>query len=339
MNTLILIASDGKTFSVNRYFLQLYNSFYWCLLEDQDDPNIVIIYEGLSSEDLAVFVQDVMQRHLYCKQDYSTSSVVTKESEALEAINRVPIQYPVSVQTFEDKQSKAETVRCPFHCPQDEHWNNDMALAHLYTNHYEELSGGQYSWSLKRLLEALKTKLTSMTCALKNCTRKKPFNCVASLVYHYKEIHCENENAHVCDHCGQTFRSLESQKEHLRRAKRRNIYVESECKYCGKKFTNDHVRKEHVRAAHEGKKVACDQCDRKCLDTKQLRDHINSVHKHLKPFVCDICGTKMARLENLSDHRVKVHRQERFSMSSYKKLIKEGNHPFLKEYLDHKNVV
>lgn len=335
MSTLKLIASDGNTFLVNRYFLQLYTSFYWSLLDDKDEQDIVIIYDDLSSDELTLFVHDVKQKHLCCISNYSAT-----ERKPLKTNKKEPIPVPVteSIPNTEEGQITAEPVRCPFHCPKDEHWSNDVAFAHMYTNHYEELSESKYSLSLKRLMGTLKTKLTSKGCALRNCKNKpNVFKSFEGLTNHYKVAHYEN--THVCDHCGKTFRSLFKMQKHMRHVEIRNNMTNYMCSYCGKKFTKYLDHRKHISRVHEEKRFVCDQCNRKCGDKKQLVEHVSSVHKHLKPFVCDTCGMKMARLDNLSDHRVKVHGQEKYTMKSYKNIITEGKHPYLKTFLNHKNIV
>jgi len=64
-----LVSEEGHTYSVNKYFLQLYDNFFYNLLEDHLNNDIVIHLQGESNESMEKFVNSVNWRHITCSQE------------------------------------------------------------------------------------------------------------------------------------------------------------------------------------------------------------------------------------------------------------------------------
>lgn len=250
-----------------------------------------------------------------------------KSQEAIERTNAKLLASSDEVKEY----FNGDSIVCPFHCPEEEMWNNDLAFAHICINHQEEIKT-LYKVPWMQLVKLLETKLTSLKCAILDCKQKQ--RVTNNLSVHYKQVHVIDPR--ICDHCGVTFQHLAALKSHEKRVEESKIVKDFVCADCGKISENLMAYKFH-KARHIEKFLNCDQCT---YVTKggnvKLLEHINSIHKGYKPFACDMCDVKMAKMTNLSDHRMKVHKQtEKLTVAFYKSLIAEGKHPYLTEYVDH----
>ena len=55
------------------------------------------------------------------------------------------------------------------------------------------------------------------------------------------------------------------------------------------------------------KKHFCSRCSASYHNTRELTDHIKSIHKGLRPYNCSICDSKFSYRQNLKYHEKAVH--------------------------------
>ncbi len=61
------------------------------------------------------------------------------------------------------------------------------------------------------------------------------------------------------------------------------------------------------RAALKDKKIDCKICSKTLASNRTLRNHVNAVHKKMKPHKCHICAVTFSRVSSLKSHVDSVH--------------------------------
>ena len=69
------------------------------------------------------------------------------------------------------------------------------------------------------------------------------------------------------------------------------------------------VNKSNFKPKYSGrkKKHFCSRCSASYHNTRELTDHIKSIHKGLRPYNCSICDSKFSYRQNLKYHEKAVH--------------------------------
>ena len=62
-----IVSEEGDCFNVNKYFLQLYNTFFYNLIEDHINDDINIIFTKESNAFIELLVNNVINKHINCK--------------------------------------------------------------------------------------------------------------------------------------------------------------------------------------------------------------------------------------------------------------------------------
>ena len=125
-----------------------------------------------------------------------------------------------------------------------------------------------------------------------------------------------------CEECGKMFgQKSQLTKHQLEHAKtngtltpeqEKMLREQSEkqiCNLCGKELSCKVTLQRHMRL-HDGsnrKCHTCEECGKAYSDKRNLSDHIDIVHRHLKKFWCPVCGKQFGRRENLKVHMKNSH--------------------------------
>lgn len=141
-------------------------------------------------------------------------------------------------------------------------------------------------------------------------------------------IATHQNSEHMCDICGQFYKSDYSLNKH-RRVSHLNNYkfqcskchkrlltqenldnhmlghsVTYDCKECGKSFASKRYLTTHS-SMHTGiKRFSCNLCE-KVFRTAQTRNAHRSTHSEARPYMCDLCGQNFKRRYYMLDHRKK----------------------------------
>ena len=92
-----------------------------------------------------------------------------------------------------------------------------------------------------------------------------------------------------------------------------NLYIKKishKCLIYDKTFPYKCTLKNHVESIHEDKK-SCPSCKYSCLEPKDLRQHIVSVHQVKKSYKCLICEAIFTANGSLKKHIKSIHNEEK----------------------------
>ena len=68
MATLMLVSKEGLNFFVNRFFLQLYDEFYYNLMVDHPNDDIALYFIEESKASIEMLVNDINYKHINCQK-------------------------------------------------------------------------------------------------------------------------------------------------------------------------------------------------------------------------------------------------------------------------------
>ncbi|XP_058838780.1 zinc finger protein 28 homolog [Topomyia yanbarensis] len=85
------------------------------------------------------------------------------------------------------------------------------------------------------------------------------------------------------------------------------------CKMCGKFST---CLKYHMMCHTGERPFACNQCEKSFRTATKLRIHVNCVHLKVRKYTCDVCNRKFLDSGNLRNHKV-IHSGERKYVCNY----------------------
>ena len=113
-----------------------------------------------------------------------------------------------------------------------------------------------------------------------------------------------NLNKIECDACDFTTTRLDGLREHKLSVHQGIRY---NCPQCAKTFTQERNMKMHVRMIHERKTIlSCDQCDYTTSWKDSLHQHIKTKHEGVV-YECPICLRALASSRQVQQHIKTVH--------------------------------
>ena len=349
-SSISLVASDGQSVTVNKYFLLIYDDFFKSLMTEMSSDDVTIFFDDISFQDLLVFQTNVHEKHFKCKitvEDHKEHTDTTKngskeKGKSDSSGDKVNILVTDNKELTEDLHQKSpmEEVKCPFNCMNNyKDWTEDTIYAHIVIDHHEDVLNN-YQLAVDRFIKNLCKRISVNKCALnsdcrftiknansdrllKGCQRSKGIH---ELKNHYRQVHAKDPS--ICNNCGAEFKNTSNLRNHLRHASCNN--KDEQCQDCGKFVKGSHNLNRHIQRVHlqKGRKL-CTICDQTFGDSESLKQHNINVHEKLKNWICDICGTKMSQFGNLNDHRLKVHGEKFPSIMNYRNIISSGRHPFV----------
>ena len=353
----LVTAEGGFKLQINRFFLQIYNSFFQNLLLQHQHEDLTIIFADTEIYELETLKKSVLDKFILCvnfdllqfknrvvsaeetinatKLELKTDTVKLDKSNKYESqemsvnsVNETEAR-PKAHRSDEHDLKKGELeLRCPFADEDTEEIvtsNPNEIFAHILCEH-DNLVENNHQKSFSRFMNHLQ-KAIEIKCYYK-CD--KTLRTKGELKSHYRLFHVEGEI--ICDLCGKTCKNKEKLKFHMKNS-HYNMTLSFTCHLCGSEFPLKEKLNRHIKYVHEKEnyKFKCDLCDKAFFSPLKLRQHHESVHEKSKPFVCDICGTKMSRFTNLSDHRFKLHGEKFPSIQFYRDLIDKNLHKFTEE--------
>ena len=130
---------------------------------------------------------------------------------------------------------------------------------------------------------------------------------------HIEQVH-EGKKNHFCELCGQGFYGFTDMKRHRKRHDNPNFgkraksgAKQTTCDICGKSFPLSKDLTDHIETVHEGKrKQKCELCG-KLLKYGCLKRHIRQVHEGKSDNVCETCGKSFFAETDMRRHIDSVH--------------------------------
>jgi len=331
----------------------LYDEFYYNLMEDHLNNDIVIYFPEESNELMEKLVNSVNWKHLCCNEHKPVPSIKIKSNKNPKLEEDVGDNNS-KTETFESnlkliadgtdkfnksndvKESNSETHELAdenLECPSNDDLFTtripDEMFAHICMNHKKEKSGRpslqvpSNAFLLKNLVERISKKC--FLCKNINFEYRDHQN----LREHYHNFHAAEREYVICSHCDKKMlkRTLKLHLNNLNSEKR-------SCEICNKMYTPVNLVR-HKSAVHADRvAVQCPTCEKvfywsENKKERLLKEHMQSVHERYRPFVCEICGKKMAKFTNLDDHRINIHGSKKMSIGAYREMIESGNYEFL----------
>ena len=146
----------------------------------------------------------------------------------------------------------------------------------------------------------------SIKCVCVHCN--KVYIQVKEFREHNKKEHNDEKPFH-CHYDGCNHRSARRYdfKKHVERVHDKiiNFY----CKVCNKGFYSKVTCDNHYRTHTGEKPYECpyEECKKRFGTLGSYKDHVNVVHKKIKPFKCQDCGHCFGRKSKLKEHRDRIH--------------------------------
>ncbi|XP_064080011.1 uncharacterized protein LOC135197034 isoform X1 [Macrobrachium nipponense] len=124
-----------------------------------------------------------------------------------------------------------------------------------------------------------------------------------NLAVHLWRQHMIDMELHKCDKCNyKTYNYSKLMNVHIHDPQRRHTSL---CDICGKRFKTARQLRSH-KGVHMRKtnspQLQCEKCQRLFSDKRMLRNHMESVHNKVKPFLCNYCGYSTASRSTLKMH-------------------------------------
>ena len=165
--------------------------------------------------------------------------------------------------------------------------------------------------------------LHSVTNPFKCETCGMKFTNPDNLKRHVKVTH-SNIKPYNCEECGKMFGTKASLTRHqIEHARNNGLMLTSEqeeflrkqqgentiCDLCGMKLSCAVTLQRHMRTHDPSgfKPHTCELCGKAYSDKRNLTDHIDIVHNHMKNYPCKMCGKVFGRRRNLQDHEKRSH--------------------------------
>ena len=241
-------------------------------------------------------IRQSLRCHL-CQRDFSFSQELRDSSLDYEA------------------DSDGDSWRCPLGCQEQNFVNCKQLSEHLSgcgmlqkllcprcgdflkSNHSEEIQDDVKKKKKIKMNPKRRTRPKTNQCSQCDLTFAK---------FSLLELHLKREHGIVeryeCETCGHTANSLKKAKLHL------NVHRgQYKCKLCGKTFAESTALHSHERTHVRRSGLKCEQCDRNFGSEKTLSDHVNSIHRRLRPYKCDLCDFASPMNRGLIRHKNQSH--------------------------------
>uniref|UniRef100_A0A182K6L4 THAP-type domain-containing protein n=1 Tax=Anopheles christyi TaxID=43041 RepID=A0A182K6L4_9DIPT len=114
-----------------------------------------------------------------------------------------------------------------------------------------------------------------------------------------KDVAPSTETRHICEVCGNAFKSLNGLKAHLHVHSERRDH---QCNICGHEFKMRRALVEHIESKHERKIFPCKICGMPYSWKKGLQRHMNTHKGTALKHVCKVCGKAFP-----VPHKLKLH--------------------------------
>ncbi|KAK7022867.1 hypothetical protein SK128_022581, partial [Halocaridina rubra] len=239
--------------------------------------------------------------HIFIKTDTDPNCTIVKDN------TEEPREPDINPESEQDGGDDTKT--------QETHITADAVLDH---------SGGITKKKRKRI----KASADGIKCDLNGCTYKMinesnieyhrkchsggKFRCLecneefvmwSVLAVHLWRQHMIDMELHTCDKCN--YKSYSYSKLMNIHYKIHSDERPSICDICGKGFKTPKQLRSH-KSVHLRKQssttIRCDKCQRTFSDKRMLRNHLDSVHNKVKPFLCNYCGYSTASKSTLKMH-------------------------------------
>ena len=128
---------------------------------------------------------------------------------------------------------------------------------------------------------------------------------------HFKSVHTKEKNI-VCELCDKRFVLECELAKHKRISHKMGPALTCSWPGCEYSTHSGHRMNEHILNHENGPRFACQwpDCDKRVKTKQSLENHINAVHKQLKPHLCPMtgCSYRTSFKRNINQH-MKTHRK------------------------------
>ncbi|XP_053685534.1 transcription factor grauzone-like [Sabethes cyaneus] len=126
---------------------------------------------------------------------------------------------------------------------------------------------------------------------------------ISTLRAHIVNMHSD-DSKHICDSCGQEFRTKLAMDRHIKQHLGINPIERIQCHICSKWVNGKPNLKLHIKTVHNAvnQAVACEICQQISPNLRALSSHKRRVHVEER-FECEFCGKKFKRKIYLKEHR------------------------------------
>ena len=115
---------------------------------------------------------------------------------------------------------------------------------------------------------------------------------------HLRSIHITRIKCDLCE-----FRSISRNKlwKHMNQ-----VHNKKKCSICSAEFDSKFLLQSHIVLIH---KIICEICDLIHFSHKQLKLHMDIIHKGKKTLLCNECNTNFRLKQDLTEHMKKSHKK------------------------------
>jgi DNA-directed RNA polymerase subunit RPC12/RpoP len=165
-----------------------------------------------------------------------------------------------------------------------------------------QICGKNYSsvFSLRHHVKVVHINQAAFNCHLCEKSFSRKANLESHLVSH------SNDKPYSCDYCGLRLKT----KGNLRVHKKIHSDDYVTCSICGKRFKTQNQLTNHKIIHSEEKKHSCEHCDASYKRSKELKNHLMSVHYNLRKHSCPWCPKTFVNNSNFRKHKKVMHRLE-----------------------------
>lgn len=303
------------------------------------------LFEDLSNSDISYqYALELRDTYLEPKEVIELDTV-----ENIESIEELITVEEIGFDMHEDKEEETQDEDDSLKCDEcNQRFENSLELR----DHLKSCKPRKFSCSVcakrfkenRHLIVHMKTHLPDDKKDQVNCNVcGKNYSSVFSLRQHIKVVHV-NEAIFTCPYCDKKFSRKANLTSHLnvhsedkkfecdicglKLKTKGNLRVHKKihsedfvsCTICGKQFKTQNQLTNHKISHSDEKKYSCERCDVAYKRSKELQNHLLSVHFNIKKYECPWCPKNFVNNSNFRKHKKAMHSLE---LQEYERMLEE----------------